>query len=309
MPPTDAIETLKKIQTKHDKRDPNPWLAMYLDASIPVNDVAKANLMVDASSWSRQFLTPLIRPFCRLSMCFLKVVKTILPNALNSPWLLHHSIYWGLKWFVSPYANYLIMRHFNIGSELLQFVATNTKGVKMELNPLRPKKLRDLVDNVFLQHDLNIYNFIIEINRQLNEMDMELQPIDELDFSAISEDDFGIEEMPHGPLNFIDLLTAIEVYTPAYQLLLTDSDFWRASNSLQLDETIALYATTLINDHRFLGLVNNRHPMVPESMLGAAYRLMLHGLAAESLHAYLVKQKRKRAALAAAPSVEPIGAA
>lgn len=305
MPHSDAIETLRRIQTKHDKRDPNPWLAMYLDTSIPMNEVAKANLMVDGSSWSRQFMMPLIRPFCRLAMCVFKVIKTFIPNAFTSSKLLHVSIYYGLKWFVSPYANYLILRHFNIGSELLQFVATNTKGVQMELNPLRPKKLSDLIDNVFLQHDLNIYNFIIEINRQLNAQDMELQPIEQLDFSAISDGDFGIEELPHGWLNFIDLLTAIEIYTPAYQLLLTDSDFWRASNSLQLDETIALYATTLINDHRFLGLVNNRHPMVPESMLGASYRLMLHGLAAESLHAYLVKQKHKRAAIAAAAAASP----
>ena len=70
-----------------------------------------------------------------------------------------------------------------------------------------------------------------------------------------------MEDMPNGWLNFIDLESAIEMYTPMYQLLLTDSDFWRACNSLQLDETIALYATTLIGDHRFLGLVNNRHPI------------------------------------------------
>jgi len=43
---------------------------------------------------------------------------------------------------------------------------------------------------------------------------------------------------------------------------------------------------------------------VPESMLGASYRLMLHGLAAESLHAYLVKQKRVYEAKArAAPAL------
>ena len=291
MPPTDAADTLRRI--RHDRRDPNPWLALYLDTSVPINDNAKANLLVDGSSWSREFFMPLIRPFCHLAICVFKVLKTFVPNAITSSWLLHHSIYLGLRWFVSPYANFLIMRHFNIGSELLQFVATNTRGVKMELNPLRPQKLHDLVDNVFLQHDLNIYNFIIELNRQLNEQELDLQPNEVLDFSAITDGDFPIEEMPHGPFNFIDLLSAIEMYTPMYQLLLTDSDFWRASNSLQLDETIALYATTLINDHRFLGLVNNRHPMVPESMLGAAHRLMLHGLAAESLHAYLVKQKRK----------------
>ena len=291
MPPTDATEKLRSFQ--HDRKDPNPWLALYLDSSVPLNNDAKANLLVDVSSWSRQFFYPLVRPFCRLAICLFKVVKTFVPNSISSAWLLHHSIYWGLKWCVSPYANFLIMRHFHIGSELLQFVSANTKGVKMELNPLKPHKLKDLADNVFLQHDLNIYNFIIEINRQLNEQDLDLQPNSALDFSAITDGEFPIEEMPHGWFNKMDLQSAIEIYTPMYQLLLTDSDFWRACNSLQLDETIALYATTLINDHRFLGLVNNRHPIVPESTLGAGYRLMLHGLAAECLHAYLVKQKRR----------------
>lgn len=293
MPPTDAAQKLKEVG--HDPRDPNPWLALYLDTSIPLHENAKANLLVDVWSPSRQFVLPLIRPFCLLSICIFKVIKTFLPNALTSPPLLHRMIARGMRHFVSPYANYLILRHFHIGSELLQFVAVNTQGVEMTLNPLRPQTIRDLENNVFLQHDLNIYNFIIELNRQLNEQERELKPNEELDFSMITDGEFPIEEMPKGRGNFLDLESAIQIYTPVYQLLLTDSDFWRASNSLQLDETIALYATTLISDHKFLGLVNNRHPIVPESLLGTGHRLMLHGLAAECLHAYLVKQKRRRA--------------
>ena len=293
MPPTKALDRLKSV--RHDPRDPNPWLALYLDTSVALHENAKANFLMDVASRSRQYFLPLIRPFCRLTICLFKVLKTFIPNFLTSSWLLHHSIYVGLKWFVSPSANYLIMRHFHIGTELLQFIAANTKGVKMEFEGLRPEKLKDLVKDVFLQHDLNIYNFIIEMTRQLNEQNLDFQPNGELDFTSITDGDFPIEEMPHRWINSIDLESAIEMYTPMYQLLLTDSDFWRASNSLQLDETIALYATTLLNDHRFLGLVNNRHPIVPESTLGAAHRLMLHGLAAEALHAYLVKEKRRRA--------------
>lgn len=293
MPPTDATAKLQSIA--HDPRDPNPWLALYVDTSVPLHAVAKANFLMDVASTSRQWVLPLIRPFCRLGIAGLKVVKVFMPRFLTSSWLLHHSIYWGLKWFVSPYANYLIMRHFHIGTELLQFIAKNAKGVKMEFVGLRPERLRDLVKDVFLQHDLNIYNFIIEINRQLNEQELELQPAGELDFSCLTDGEFPIEDMPRGWFNFIDLESAIEMYTPMYQLLLTDSDFWRACNSLQLDETIALYATTLLGDHRYLGLVNNKHPIVPSSTLGAAHRLMLHGLAAEFLHAFLVRQKRTHA--------------
>ena len=195
------------------------------------------------------------------------------------------------------------MRHFHIGSELLQFVADNAKNVEMELHPLRPQKLRDLADDVFLQHDLNIYNFIIEMNRQLNEKDIVLEAKGELDFSAISED-FSFDDMPNRWLNFIDLEAAIEIYTPMYQLLLTDSDFWRACHSLQLDETIALYVTTLVKDHRFLGLVNNRHPIIPESCLSAGHRLMLHGLAAESLHAFLVRAKNQAESNTSQPALD-----
>ena len=98
--------------------------------------------------------------------------------------------------------------------------------------------------------------------------------------------------MPNGRWNRIDLLTAIELYTPVYQLFLTDSDFWRAANSLQLDETVAIYASRLLDDPLPMLLVNNKHPMVPLSTLRAGYRLVLHGLASEMLHAYLVQKKR-----------------
>lgn len=299
--PTDAMARLQRIL--HNPRDPNPWVALYLDSSVPFHPHAKAAILIDSSSRSRQFILPLIRPFCRLTICLFKVLKTVLPNFFSSSWLLHHSIYHGLRWFVSPYANYLIMRHFHMASELLHFVAVNTRGVTITLNPLRPEKLHDLVHDVFLKHDLNIYNFIIEINRQLNEQELDLEPIAPLDFSCVTDGEFPIEPMPRGWLNFLDLESAIEVYTPMYQLLLTDSDFWRACNSLQLDETIALYTTTLIQDHKFLGLVNNRHPIISESTLGAAHRLMLHGLAVELLHAYLVKRKHQQSSAMSATTV------
>ena len=58
-----------------------------------------------------------------------------------------------------------------------------------------------------------------------------LEPVDELDFSCITDGDFPIGEMPQGWLNFLDLESAIEIYTPMYQLLLTDSDFFQGSEA------------------------------------------------------------------------------
>ena len=108
MPPTKALERLKSV--KHDLRDPNPWLALYLDTSVPLHENAKANFLMDVASRSRQYFLPLIRPFCRLTICLFKILKTFMPNFLTSSWILHHSIYVGLNWFVSPSANYQPVR-------------------------------------------------------------------------------------------------------------------------------------------------------------------------------------------------------
>ena len=53
------------------------------------------------------------------------------------------------------------LRHFHIGTEILAFIRANAgPGVTAETMPLRPRALKDLEDNVFLQHDLNVFNFI-----------------------------------------------------------------------------------------------------------------------------------------------------
>ncbi len=274
--------------------DPNPWLALYLDASLPLSDEVKAALLANSGSKSRQFLLPLIRPFAKLTLIIFQVLKIFIPNRFTSSKILHKLISIGLRAFVRPDANYLILRHFHIGSEILEFVATNVPGVEIPLNPLRPATIRDLEDNIFLKHDLNIYNFLIRLNREMKARGIKLTKQNHPNFNCITDGPFKIDEssFPRRWTNFLDVESAIEIYTPLYQLFLTDSDFWRACNSLQLDETVALYSSKLLGDASYVGLVNNKHPLVPLSTLQAGYRLLLHGLAAECLHAAIVQIKR-----------------
>jgi hypothetical protein len=283
-------------ETPYDPADPNPWLALYLDMSLPLSDEVKAALLANSGSKSRQFVLPLIRPFAKLTMMGFQVLKIFVPNQFTSSKILHRLIYWGLRTFVRPDANYLILRHFHIGSEILQFVASNVPGIQIPLNPLRPKNLPDLIDDLFLKHDLNIYNFLIRLNREMKAQGITLTKQEILNFGCITEGPFQIDQrgLPAGRLNFLDLESAIEIYTPLYQLFLTDSDFWRACNSLQLDETVAIYTSRLIGDASYVSLVNNKHPLIPLSTLQSGYRLLLHGLAAECLHAILVQFKQRQ---------------
>jgi hypothetical protein len=278
----------------HDPRDPDPWLALYLDGSLQLDDEAKAALLLSMRSRSRQFLLPVVRPLARLGMIVIQLGKIVVPNRFTSSRLLHRLIYWGLKYFVSPEANFLILRHFHLGSEILAFIASNAPVRDLPLHPLRPKRLEGVLDDLFLQHDLNLFNFVINLNTELRKQGRELTPPPQLNFDCITDGPFELAEFPRRWTNVIDVQTAIEVYTPLYQLFLTDNDFWRAANSLQLDETVGVYVARLLNDPSYLGLINNKHPMVPLATLAAGFRLMLHGLAAETLHATLREFKRRQ---------------
>jgi hypothetical protein len=279
---------------QHDPTNPNPWLALYLDRSTPIDNDVKKAWLTDSSSRCRQFVLPVVRPLARTMIVLVQLVRIIVPSSFTSSRLLHKFLAWGLRTFVRKEANLLILRHFHIGSEILDFIARNVPGTNVPLNPLRPKNIDDLEDDLFVKHDLNLFNFVINLNRELRARGAEIVAPPTLDFDGISEGDFGIEPLPDRWHNFIDLQTAIELFTPVYQMFLSDHDFWRATNSLQLDETIGLYVARILGQPQHLALVNNKHPMVPESTLKAGYRLVLHGLASEMLYELLVRAKRAR---------------
>lgn len=279
-------------KSDHNEADPNPWLALYLDTSIPINDTTKKALMLDNNSKSARFLMPLIRLWSQVIMFFIHIIKFVFPKFLNSSKWLHRILAWGLKHFVSPYANLLIFRHFHVGSEVLEFIAGNIEGINIKTSPLKPFDFEDVKDDLFLDHDLNLYNFVIKLNSALKETNQDIKKIENLNLSMISEDQFNHIQFPDKWTNILDLRSAIELFTPFYQLFLSSNDFIRASNSLQLDETIAIYSAKILGTPAHLGLVNNKHPMVPQSTFSVAYNLVLHGLAAETLHEILVLKKQ-----------------
>jgi hypothetical protein len=218
------------------------------------------------------------------------LIRIIIPNSLTSSRYLHALIVWGMKNFLSPEANYLIFRHFHIGSQMLKFLADNS-GVDVKSHPLKPRTIDDFRSNTYVQHDLNIYNFVIQVNAQGGKF--RPVPLAQIDFSAIEDVDSQLPTMPNRWHNFVDLQSAIEIYTPLFGLLLSDKDFWRSSNSLQLDETIAIYVARLFDRESIVGFVNNKHPCIPISTLQAGFRLMLHGLDAENLYGF-VKDRREQ---------------
>ena len=284
------------LHAPHNPSDPDPWQALWLDRSTPLTPAVKEAWLRDSNTASRQYLLPFVRPLARVAIVLLQVFKTVTPKWLASSRILHRILARALAMFATPEANWLILRHFWIGSENLAFLSGNIKGGNIPLNPLLPRDLPDLLDHLFIKHDLNVFNFISQLNLKLNQQGLlEIEPNAELDFSMISDDgQFPIAPQNDGWLNKVDLQTCIDLFTPIYQLFLSDRDFWRSVHSLQLDETIGLYAAQVLRKPEALILVNNKHPLVIPASWSAGYRLVLHGLSSEMLHALLVEEKRKR---------------
>lgn len=292
------------LDQAYDPRDPSPWLAMYLDRSTPIDEAVKRAWLADSSSWSRQYLLPFIRPFARTMIVLIQVLKVFAPRKLAFSRALHRLLAWGMENFIRPEANWLILRHFHLGSQALAFIARNAP-VEVPTNPLAPEKISDVREDMYLVHDLNLYNFIIRLNQALRDAGQDLKHVPHPDLSMVVQPPLALEDMPRRRRNFLDLQSSIELFTPIYQLMLTDSDFWRATNSLQLDETIGLYTATLLDARDQLVLLNNRHPLVPMSTLRAGFRLTLHGLSTEMLHGVLMQ---RRAAHDAARAAGPVSA-
>lgn len=273
----------------HDFSNPNPWMALALDQSTFFEQNAKEALLRNNNTWSRKVVLPIIRPVARLSIALVKIVRIIIPNSLTSSKALHHLIVWGMRNFVHKDANYIIMRHFHIGSQILKFLNDNLAHSELTSCPLRPQVIEDFKNNMFVQHDLNIYNFIIELNTHLqkNNKTIEAIPLDKIDFSAIYDFDSEIKPLPDAWHNVLDLQSVIEIYTPLFAVFLSDDAFWRASNSLQLDETMSVYVAKMLDKPFIMSLVNNKHPMVPLSTFEAGFRLMLHGLDTENLYGFI----------------------
>ena len=279
-----------------DPRDPDMWRVLFLDTSIPIDDAAKALLLGSMRRRTRRWLLPLLRPAAQAAIAVFAFFRMLVPNGLAMPRFLHWLIFRGLRRWVAPEANMLILRHFHIGSELLAFIKDNVPELSAETVPLGPRTLADLKGNTFVQLDLNLYILVGRLGEHLRRTGGRISRPQRINFAAITDGPFDIEPMPDAWTNRIDLQSAIQAYTPLYQLFLRDRDYWRASNSLQLDEAVAIHIARIIGDGAHLPFVNNGHPLLPLPTLGAGWRLMLHGLAAEQLHFRLRLLKRAQAA-------------
>ncbi|MGF1461522.1 MAG: hypothetical protein ACFBSG_21170 [Leptolyngbyaceae cyanobacterium] len=289
------------IPADRDRQDPNHWDAVYVDGGIPVDPVAKAYMVKDLQGWSRNYLLLPIKVFANLGMAAIMTVKRLLPFQFRSYWLMHRLAVWFLKTFATPEACYLIVRHLGIGSNIVNFLIDNGPDPSLPHSTLYPRTVDDLADNAFLEHDIILYNFVLDYHAAQRQNPDWLATVHRrgIDFRSVRPLVVEVDMSRRGWLQVLDMESALELFKICYSLCVTSREFQRAVLSLQFDESFAQYFSQLTDDYRWNHVVTNRHPLAPNSPFAAARDLLLHGVLSEYLHRYL------ELAAAAKPTTTP----
>ncbi len=277
------------MMNTHDRSNPNTWDVLYADAAIPVDPTAKAYMVADLQNWTRNYLLLPIKLLANVCLALILVIKRVLPFQFSNYVLMHRSAAFFLNNFVSPEACYLIVRHIGLGSNIVNFLIDNGPDRKIEKSVLYPRSVNDLADNAFLEHDLILYNFVLDYARaqQANPDWLAQVQAKGLDYSSIQPVEVDIQVSERSMFQVLDLESAIELFKVFYSLCLTCDEFERAVLSLEFDETFGCYVSALMNDYRWNHVIINRQPLSPDSPFGSARRLLQHGIITEYLHRYL----------------------
>jgi hypothetical protein len=277
----------------YNRRDPNVWDVLFCDRSIPVDLVAKSYIIRDLQSWTRSYLLIPIKIIANVLLALIMTVKRLLPFQFRAYTLMHKSAAFFLNNFVAPEACYLIVRHICIGSNIINFLIDNGPDPQIEKSQLYPRRVSDLADNAFLEHDLILYNFVWDYNQAMQANPNWLQEVKArgVNYQSIQPVEVEIDFEKRRWLRILDLESAIELFKVFYSLCLTSDEFARAVLSLQLDENFGIYISEIVESTDWNHVIINRHPLAPNSPFNAARDLFLHGIISEYLYRYLELQK------------------
>jgi hypothetical protein len=139
------------------------WEAIYADPSVPLDRALVRQIIDDQRRPSRRWLYPVARVLSRVLVALVSIVKRVLPFRWMPLRTMDTLCVWFLRRFVSPDAVELLIRHFVIETNLVNFIIRNTSA-DIEPVTLRPETLAGLGDSAVVEHDVNVYDVLIALD-------------------------------------------------------------------------------------------------------------------------------------------------
>jgi hypothetical protein len=232
------------------------WDVMAADPSIPMDADILQLVIRDQRRPSRAALYPWIRVLSRLAVTLIVAGKRACPLRLSAHATMDRMCLWFLRRFVSADAVTLLIRHFIVETNLLNFCVRNglhTPGPDCEVD-LRPTALADLGNRAVIEHDLNVYRVLFDLGRQGPGRGAGLPAPrypGSLDFGMLSIPGIDPEPRTRRFLN-LDIQTALCLMSIPFAACLSPGEYRRAVHSLRLDASLLGILATLTGDSTFL---------------------------------------------------------
>ncbi len=204
----------------------------------PMDPATLALVLADQRTWSRRWLYPVLRPACNLLVALAVVARRLVPGRLTAHATMDALCVWFLRRCVSPAAGALLVRHFVVETNLLACIARNAGGPEVSL---RPRSLAELGDRAVIVHDVNVYDVLGALGRQI------VPPPGGLDTTMLTVGPIDTEPGTRRWLR-LDIQSALCLMNIPFALCLSAREYRRAVQSLRLDTHLLAVLADLTGD-------------------------------------------------------------
>jgi hypothetical protein len=260
---------------------PSLWEVMAVDPAIPVDQATMRLVIRDQSSRSRALLYPWARILSRVAVTLIVGGKRLCPVQFSAHATMDKLCLWFLRRFVEPGAVTLLIRHFIVETDLLNFCVRNARVPGVSEVTLRPSTLGELGNRAVIEHDLNVYRVL----RLLGCAGSLSQP-GSLDFGTLDIPGIDPEPRTHRLLS-LDIQTALCLMNIPFALCLTPGEYRRAVHSMRLDTSLLTVLATLTGDSAFLSWRPACLPVRVDSNADVPQMVYEHAVICEFAHARL----------------------
>ncbi len=257
---------------------PTVWATLLADPTQPFDRATLHMVLRDQRRWSRTWLYPPARIASRIMVTIICVIKRLLP-----PFSAHSTMdklcVWFLRHFVSPEASALLIRHFVVETNLLNFVVRNAGHRVLGEVTLKPTTLAELGNSAVIEHDLNVYRVLLSLHLA--------DRSSTLDFSMLTVPPIDPEPHRRRVLQ-LDIQTALCLMNIPFALCLTVGEYRRAVHSLRLDDSLLAALASLTGDTTFHRWRPSGAVVRLDSNVDVPRAVYEHAVICEHAHAWLL---------------------
>lgn len=267
------------------RSDPSMWEAIHADPSIPLAKPVVRMIIDDQRRISRRWLYPYARFFSRILVTALSLIKRIAPGRWMSLVTMDRLCLWFLRRFVAPDAVELLIRHFVVETNLVNFIIRNT-ATTMEPVTLRPTTLAGLGENAVVEHDINVYDVLISLEK------VRVDAPDQIDFSQLDVPTLDPERRQRRIMR-LDIQTALCFMNVPFCIALSLEEFRRAIHSLRFDDSFLEILAVITEDETFKHWKMGGLSLWMDTNVDVPHLVYRHALVCEYAHAHLASIARR----------------